>query len=574
MSQEDYFLNNKLRGIDNDLDHVNKNLKNLNSQLGSINSEIGSIHSKQDILDDRVDSLSDELQDYIETDTLNNEIQLAEARQGNLKQELHNRYGYYEEIRRTVLGILQAVDSGLVTHEILQNTVGSLMIKTPDYWLAPALVTLTAWLRDDREEAEKALKEAIRRDDYKTTLFFMLITRRIGRNNACHQWMERYLLHQDPYNLDREFITVLEAVSTGAFPPASRQLMMSTLEQWIEQLKQNGQYLNDQKTQWFNFFENDRFFSEEDYPLLKDYCTNWADFIAQMKKAGLHQALETHFKAIFNSTIDHTKTSQNQLDDLLSLLVTNFDGEELELKEQVRLNQLIIDKKGNKALATSSHTSERKIFDKTTNFLQMLTNAAFNPEMSGVSNATQTLAVAISRPWIIETYDSYNAEYRMKGIPAAELEINSYQTSITDGSDETEQLKKHEEYWNEDLKKKISKANYSCFGMGAGIAILAFSMILLNDKAYYAFAFVASIGSFIIYSIISETTRERAAIRKKNDAEKTSSQTILRGCIAELVDFRTAYTKEDEKAEKIRNMLQSVSAADFSANSRDTRPLL
>ncbi|MGC8654569.1 MAG: hypothetical protein ACP5US_11330 [Candidatus Kryptoniota bacterium] len=43
---------------------------------------------------------------------LSSNLQLAETRVGNLRQELQIKFGYYAEIRRMATGILQAVDAG------------------------------------------------------------------------------------------------------------------------------------------------------------------------------------------------------------------------------------------------------------------------------------------------------------------------------------------------------------------------------------------------------------------------------------------------------------------------------
>ena len=91
------------------------------------------------------------------------------------------------------------------------------MISTPGYWLAPCLVALAAWINDQPELAEKAIKEGIKRNDEKTSLFFALICRRADRKEACLKWTQRYLANQDEENLDRKTIIVLDAFASGLF---------------------------------------------------------------------------------------------------------------------------------------------------------------------------------------------------------------------------------------------------------------------------------------------------------------------------------------------------------------------
>lgn len=570
MSQEDSLLNDNLKGINNNINHLNNNLNSFNSQLGNINSEIGNINNQQQALDGRMNDMSGIIDDFIKADKEKRELQLAENMQESLKQDLSNKFGYYEEIRRTVLGILQAVDSGIVRHEIMQDAAESLMIKTPNYWLAPAMVAIVAWVRDDREDTEKALNEALRRDDYKTTLFFMLLMRRLGRDEACHQWVQRYLMHQDPYRLDREFVMVLEAAATGSFPQASRELIISTVDGWLNLLTQTDQYINEQKNEWLKFFQSKGRLDHKEYPFLEKYCTNWADLKSSMKKVKLHQFLISYIKNILNTPVDESKTSKNQLDEILSLLITNFDDEEFELQKKIKLNQLIIDQKRDKRSAKPDYSAQEKAFEEKTNFLQMLTNVAFIPELAGGTHATQPLAVAISSPWIVEAHEAYTAEYKMNAVTTADLTIENYKIS-SDSTDEAEQMKVHGEYWDKILKDEVKKASS---GNGCIVAITipfyAFGLFcyLTNPKAYILSYIIFSVCTGFLALMFWAGSSNKADARKKVNESRIKSDEALRGCLTELKDFKAEYDREDAKASEVKTMLQSIRAEEFLANSR------
>jgi hypothetical protein len=108
----------------------------------------------------------------------------------------------------------------------------------------------------------------------------MLVMRRLARNEASMKWLERYFIHQDPKSLDREFVVVLEAVATGIFLPAARQLMMRNVKSWLNQLTQSDVLINNQKFRWVKFFEELKPLSSDvndKYPLLKKFSPNWKD---------------------------------------------------------------------------------------------------------------------------------------------------------------------------------------------------------------------------------------------------------------------------------------------------------
>jgi hypothetical protein len=81
---------------------------------------------------------------------------------------------------------------------------GKLMLSAPGYWLAPCLVALAAWINDESELADRAVREAIKRNDEKTSLLFALICRRADRKSASLKWTQRYLANQDEENLDHK----------------------------------------------------------------------------------------------------------------------------------------------------------------------------------------------------------------------------------------------------------------------------------------------------------------------------------------------------------------------------------
>lgn len=493
---------------------INNALGSISSDINKIYSELGTLNFKQDHLESELIKLADVFANFVETDLKNKSLQLAETRQGNLKQDLEIRFGYYAEVRRMATGILQGVDIGVVSDDTLRIITEEIMIKAPGYWLAPALTALAAWVRNDKSTNEKALKEALKRDDYKTTLFFMLVMRRLARNQASLKWLERYFMHQNPHNLDREFIIILEAVTTGIFPPASRQLMMTNIKNWLDQLTQGDNHINEQKSKWIKFFEAMGPLPDGKYPLLEKFSTNWNALENSLKEAKTHDILNSYFKDIISSSADFSKSVKVQLDEILSLLVTNFDDEELPLQEQVRFNQLIIQMGGDKAAAQAVMDAEKRVFDEQVDFLQLLTNASFNPELSGATKVTQALAVSISQPWIVEAYDTFTAQSRNSIPQTIELAIDDFKTATKDGSDENELVKKQETFYQDILQTELGNLSfpYARVIIGALVCLLGFWAFSLRVIVGIV---GLGIGSVLIWDTISNYKKAKNKITKK-----------------------------------------------------------
>ncbi|BAV05437.1 hypothetical protein FLA_1444 [Filimonas lacunae] len=536
-------------------------------------NEVGTLNQRQAQLAADLNQLAAAFSDFVKNDGKQKSLQLAETRQGNLKQDLEIKFGYYGEVRRMATGILQGVDTGIVSDGTLRATTEEVMLKAPGYWLAPALITVASWIRNDKATADKALNESLRRDDYKTTLFFMLVMRRLNRYEASLQWLNRYFMHQNPYNLDREFVIILEAVTTGVFPPAARQLMMKNAKSWLAQLTQSGDYINDQKAQWLQFFHAKAPVVSGKYPLLEQFCNNWTALETYLQTVSAHEPIQAHFKNVIGASTDLSKAIKVQLDEILSMLVTNFDDEELPLQQQVRLNELIIDMDGDKAAAQSVMDAEKHIFQEKVDFLQLLTNAAFNPAKAGASKVTQALAVSISQPWIVEAHDTFTANSRNSIPNLIVYNIDGFTAGTQDGSDEESLLGQHEGYWTNVLKAELAKAPYPTSNVILGGLIIALGAGLLIVNPIVG-VLAAGVGIWLVLNTLNKHKKTIQQIKDSTANREQKSKEVLRGCIAETVDYRKECAREDAKAEVVRALLTSITPEDFSSVSKDTRNIL
>lgn len=550
-----------------DLSEIEGALKQIGSGISNVISGINILDGRQNQLENELVQLDKKFSDFVEADLKFKNLQLAETRVGNLRQELQIKFGYYAEIRRMATGILQGVDTGVVSNETIKSTTEEVMIKAPGYWLAPALVSVAAWLRNDKSTCDKALFECLKRDDYKSTLFFMLLMRRLGRNEASLSWLERYFAHQDPKDLDREFITVLEAITTGVFHPASRALMMKNINKWIEQLTQTDNFVNEQKKQWLKYFESKKpTLAVDKFPFLKQFAKNWNLLEQSLCESKTHLILQNHFSSIISSSNDFSSSVKSKLDEILNLLVTNFDDEELPLQKQVRLNQLIIEKEGDKKAAKAVMDAEENIFKEKVDFLQILTNAAFNAEATGVTKVTQALALSINQPWIIESYDTFTAQCRSRFPQTIELEIDGFNTTTKNGSDENEQIEKQADYYNSELMKALSLIPFPIAGViiGALIAIVGFIF------GWEVGIITLAIGGVMIWNNINNVNKKKNQIKNTFKEREKNAKGVLRGCLAETVDYRIELGVEDSNAEKLREFLNSITPQAFSSVSKES----
>lgn len=556
--------------IESSLSALNSNLSVVNENLEVIDGAVIKLNHKHDALAIELDKLSKSFTDYVGEYRRKTEFQLAETQIVKIRQELENKFGYYAEIRRMATGILQGVDNRLVSNETLQYATEEVIIKAPGYWLAPTLLCIAAWLRDDKQTAERAVKESIRRDDYKTSLFFTLLTRRINRVEAVLKWVERYFMHQNPHNLDREFIIILESVSTGVFPPASREIMVKHVKDWVEELSKTDDFIDIQKDNWITFFKSKRDTEDQkQYPILFQFATNWQMLEECLQFAKANNTILAHFNKIISSSSSAHSSLVKQLDSLLNALVTNFDDEELPLRKKERQCELVIEKKGDVDAAIAIMATEEKIFSEKVDFLQMLTNAAFNPEKSGVSVATQALALSISQPWVIESYNTFVAEYRNNGPIRVTFDIDGWLQSSVDGSEEKELLYEQNVYYEKLKDDLIAKAKFPMDKIVIPALLILFGLIF-GIKALTEFIPTFSplwigvlIGGFWIYRVWKKNEDYKNSIDAQVEERKQNAAAVLRGLLAETVEYRYELRQEDAESEQVLSFLNNINSEQF-----------
>lgn len=282
-----------LRKIENSLGAIHQDLKVIDSGVGTVNDNVKVVY-------DELGSLAKEFHDFVSVQIRANRLGQAETRLVKIRQELEKKFGHYDIVRRTTTGILQADDLGIVKKDTISSATEELMISTPNYWLAPCLVALAAWINDQPELAEKALKEGIKRNDEKTSLFFALICRRADRKSACLKWTQRYLENQDEEDLDRKTVIILDAFASGLLGADSEGVISRQMTEWLDHLAEKPGFIEQQTAQWSDAINLKRKpVDAESYTYLKKYSKTWPILQDILEGAYLHAEILDYFTQIF-----------------------------------------------------------------------------------------------------------------------------------------------------------------------------------------------------------------------------------------------------------------------------------
>lgn len=558
-----------LNAIENGLRTINNNIGALNNSIEVVNRNVGNVDSNVRVVYDEVGALARDFHDFVQLQVRANALSKAQQRIIQIRQEMEKRFGHYDIVRRTTTGILQADDIGIVKKDTISNATEELMISTPGYWLAPCLVALAAWINDQPELAERALKEGIKRNDEKTSLFFALICRRADRKPAALKWTQRYLANQDEENLDRKTVIILDAFASGLLGADSEGVISRQMSEWLEHLAVKPGFVEQQTKQWSDAINLRRkTLAPNDYTYLRKYSKTWAVLQYTMEGAMLHAEILSYFTAIFEQEAS-TDSLKAQLDEILNNLVTEFDDEEIPLRKEEKFNQFVIDFDGDEDRANQNMAIEQTAFEVHKDFTQLLTDAAMKPESSNASVSTQKFAIALSKEWVSNAYNDIIAQNRMSVPNKIQINVDTFNENTTDGQNEAELIGKFNSLVDNEKRSALAQVTLSdfekfCLYGGAAIGIIGLIMLMCGSVFIGLIAIIAGVGMIINhFSKKKKIEQTRQNIEAQFEEKRKNGSQIIRATLAEVVDFRAEFAEKDSESQKVIDFLEQISPEQY-----------
>jgi hypothetical protein len=281
----------------------------------------------------------------------------------------------------------------------------------------------------------------------------------------------------------------------------------------------------------------------------------------------LNNDLYQYFRNIFDQK-EETKKLKVELDKILDSLVTEFDEEELPLKRQEQFEQLVVDNNGSESRAQAQMALEKSVYDDYRDFMQLLTDAAMNPEESKSSTATQKFATALSRNNIVTAFNDITAKNRIKVPYDIEINVDNFNDKTQNGEDEEEVLNRFEELIEQEKQEELSKAKldlFQQFCLYGGAAVILYGIIkTFMDKSLAFITIIIGIG-LIIYHFTSKSKLQKIIqqIIEAYDKKLESGQQIIRAIIAEIVDFRIEFNERDAESTKVLDFFEQIRPEEY-----------
>ncbi|WP_338890581.1 hypothetical protein [Rhodococcus sovatensis] len=566
---EDYTRN--FQQVLNAVSSVNHNLSTVSDQVTEVTTQVGVVSRDLAVTSDELRELRKDFQEYVLQAERTANVQRSETVLGNVEAALEREYGHYKVVRRTSIGTLQAFDLGNVSNHTVQQISEELMIQTPRYWLAPALVALASWSRDDEDLCSRSIDAAFSRDPRKTSLFFALTLRRQGRLESSTRWLKHYLSSLDPHALSREFAVILEAAAQDAFGAHGQQLIAAQLTEWNQRLRADQSVVAAQITAWQNEISLHRpTVVDAEFPHLSKISPQWDDVKQALECAGALGFTQAKYAQIKNSPNDLGLSTIDRLDDILELLVTEFDAEELPFQRDAVYHRAVIEHAGDLDRARQEADALNVALEETLDVISLQTQSALRPDLLGVSIGTQKVAIGVSRDDFQHAVGAFTADYRMKHLDKVELTLDQNHSNYA----QTLGFKG----WKTDTELPQAEAEKSLAGVWESSVAEYLERVRFKESYYLkagGIALALSVLGFLIFGLggllvllVSGGAAGYMVWKNKTDAEKKYQEAlamreqafqfsvdIYRAAVAEYVDTKLLYSDEDAKEQPLLNLI-------------------
>ena len=401
--------------VNDNLSRVNANV-NRNIEIVNNNVELVRRQTMQEIA-----AVKKKLQQMEEDQRYAAALQRALTEIIRVRQELEQNFGTQKKVREHMLGILQATDTGLITESTISKCTEELMLSAPNYWLAPCLVALAAWISNNESLAKRAIEEACKRDREKTCLLFALITRRVnaGRlsakkpaSNTSFEWLSEYFRLQNPKKMKSSIIAYIDAYTNGIFGEDKENICSEHIAHWMEVLKNdNADFVNNLKARWNQIFAVycDASYANN-YADLKKICAQYQqieNYLLRIDASERENGIKSFIGGVMKSPVDY-EALVSAIDEQLVKLVSNYEEAEESLRDEESYLELVKEFQGNEDRAKNKFDAiKKRRYDAPINLTDRLTLSIFD---ENVSTSAKKTAFHLLAPYISEAFNEFITE--------------------------------------------------------------------------------------------------------------------------------------------------------------------
>lgn len=533
-------------------------MSNAMQAINNLDQTINSFKSRVDVKVDNVQVCTSKIQAttdqiYANINKFKNEMTLGEQKQIahenilRIDQIIKEQFSNHETIRRTVLGVVRDFDINLVRNSTIQELSEELWITSSRYWLSYALIAITAWVNDYPEVAKNALAESGRKDAIKTTLLFCLINMRFGRVDVAKLWFHEYFKTLDPTMLQQETAILLQSFLNGIFGKDKEleQNIINLIDEWVGIINDNEQIASELLNAYESYINNMNVPAKFSYQSLLQFCRNNAELQKSYTDVTKYTHLIGFVKSLdVNAEVQDEENYKARIDAILVNLISNYDAEELEMKNQQEYWRLIVENKGDHAIAQVQYDDLQALQNEHFSIGKQLIKWALYHDDSQTDVQVRKFGFQNTKAWFKSAVNNWDAKLQSGYPNEYSLQIDTW-NGISNGQDEAEQTESMKNYFE---NNKFQNMYVNTPNIAAAIVFVV--SIALAFVTLFSLIATAIASGFLVYNIL--TAKEKYALRVAAALKNLSS------CMAEITDFKRHFEENRIKKDELLSVVEFI----------------
>lgn len=517
-----------------DISRLERKVDNLAQFTAEVNNQISNISSSITQVNDDLKNLAESFQKMMIEQKKTASLQQASTELVRVRQELEQNFGNYKIVRETMLGVLQATDLALVKKTTISRVSEELMLSTPKYWLAPCLVAVSAWIDNDRDLAERAINEAVKRDEERTALTMALICRRNNKVQTCYEWLSIYFAKQDAANFSEGSFAYIDAYVNGVFGPDDKHMCDDYITKWINEIRGSSSlFEKEQEDLWKGYCDKFHSGIEQHYPDLKDSVQEYNRIDAYVSRINSVDAIADNFTGIVGAYVDQERLKAT-IDKNLISLISNYDEEEEPLRKEEEYLKAVKKLDGDSDAAKGVILEAERLRQvKALNLVEQMSKVIRTE--GDVSPSKKKTAVSFLSGYIKKGFNSYITEKKADFPESITMNINGWIGTTLDGSNYNQLCTDYDKFLSEQNNKEvmIASTNAPKKWLYASISIGIFALIMLIAVPPIGIIFALGAGAcaLMIRKSKNDINTKITSINQKYIQKSTKGKNKIAACI-------------------------------------------
>lgn len=524
-----------------DINDLENKINALSQQTATINNRIDNMNSSIQQVGGQLQQLVDRFEEMMSEQKKSSALQQAATELVRVRQELENNFGNYKVVRETMLGVLQATDLALVKKTTISRVSEELMLSTPKYWLAPCLVAVSAWIGNDRDLAERAIAEAVKRDEERTALTMALVCRRNNKVQTCYEWLSIYFAKQNASDFSEGTFTYLDAYVNGVFGPDDKHVCDDYINKWINEIRgASSVFEKEQEDMWKGYCEKFSNRVNQVYPDLSDTVQEYNRIDAYVGRINSVDTIVNNFNTITNAYVDQERLKAT-IDKNLITLVSRYDVEEEPLRKEEEYLKTVKAFEGDKEAAKRDIAEKEKLRKvKALNLVEQMSKVVVSDD--DVSPSEKKTAVSFLSGYIKKGFNSYITEKKDEFPESITMNINGWMGKTVDGSNYNQLCSDYDNYLGNMCSQELNNVNTNApkSWMIASIVVGVLAIIMMIVALPVGIVMVIGAGAcaLMINKSKKDIANNIASINQKYMDMSIQGKNKLSACITQWNDAK------------------------------------